>query len=301
MKAGYFGYDESLIPVRMISGLMSPVFRRRFSGLRMNSGQSGLQPGEVELVAGDTASGALVICDHASNAMPPELAMLGLPAEALERHIAYDIGAAWAARRLAARLGCPAVLSTFSRLLIDPNRGLDDPTLVMRLSDGAIVPGNAALDEAGVAERVRRFYRPYDDAVARAIDEGLAAGAPPAIISIHSFTPVWKGRARPWHIGLLWDRDDRIVAPLFAALAADPELVVGDNEPYAGWLKGDTIDRHATARGLPNVLVELRQDLIAARADAEGWGDRLAAMLAPIIADRRAGFAEALPKMAASA
>jgi predicted N-formylglutamate amidohydrolase len=262
---------------------------------------AGLTPGEVEHVAGDPACGALVICDHAANAMPAEFGGLGLEPAQLERHIAYDIGAAWTTRRLAVRLGCPAVLSTFSRLLIDPNRGEDDPTLVMRLSDGAIIPGNARLDEAGVAERTRRFYRPYDGAVGAAIDVAEANGAPPAIISIHSFTPRWRAAVRPWHVGLLWDRDDRIVAPLFAALRRDPELVVGDNEPYAGWLKGDTIDRHATARGLPNVLIELRQDLIATQADAEAWGDRLAAMLRPIIADWRMAGASALPMRAAGA
>ncbi|MCX7339842.1 MAG: N-formylglutamate amidohydrolase [Hyphomicrobiales bacterium] len=232
-------------------------------------------------------SGALVLCDHASNAIPPELDGLGLPPAQRQRHIAYDIGAAWVSRRLAARLGCPALLSTFSRLLIDPNRGRDDPTLVMRLSDGAIVPGNATLDEAGIAARIARYYEPYDAAIADALVAALAAGCPPAIISVHSFTPVWRGQPRPWHIGLLWDRDDRLTKPLFAALRAEPGLIVGDNEPYAGWLEGDTIDRHATRAGLPNVLIELRQDLIAARVDAEVWADRLAEMLLPILADWR--------------
>jgi predicted N-formylglutamate amidohydrolase len=257
--------------------------------------EPGLRPGEVEHVLGERQSCALVLCDHASNAMPPEFHRLGLPESALERHIAYDIGAAWLSRRLARRLGCPALLSTFSRLLIDPNRGSDDPTLVMRLSDGAIVPGNAKLDAAGVAERVARFYRHYDDAIGDAVAEAMAAGLPPAIISIHSFTPFWKGKPRPWHIGLLWDRDDRLVAPLLAALRADPSLVVGDNEPYAGWLSGDTIDRHATRHGLPNLLIELRQDLIATRADAEAWADRLADLIAPLLAEWRAQHNAALP------
>ncbi len=215
--------------------------------------------------------------------MPEEFGHLGLPPDQLQRHIAYDIGAAWAARRLAARLGCPAILSTFSRLLIDPNRGLDDPTLVMRLSDGAIVPGNARLDEAGVAERVARFYRPYDDAIRSALDEAEAAGVRPAVISIHSFTPVWKDRPRPWHIGFLWDRDDRLTRPLIEALRRDPGLIVGDNEPYRGGLSGDVIDRHATARGLPNTLVEFRQDLIGAPAGAEAWADLLAEALRPLL------------------
>lgn len=249
---------------------------------------------QVERVAGDMATQALVLCDHASNAIPPEFAGLGLPPAQLERHIAYDIGAAWLSRRLALRLGCPALLSTFSRLLIDPNRGRDDPTLVMQLSDGAIVPGNANIDEAGVDDRIGRFYAPYDDAIAAHVGGAITRSLPPAIISVHSFTPHWKGRLRPWHVGLLWDRDDRLVAPLFAALRADPDLVVGDNEPYAGWLKGDTIDRHATRHGLPNVLLELRQDLIDSEAKAADWADRLADMLQPILADWREVRAEGL-------
>ncbi|MCO4052523.1 MAG: N-formylglutamate amidohydrolase [Bosea sp.] len=255
-------------------------------------------PCEVELVPGPDGAAALILCDHASNAMPPEFGDLGLPAAQLQRHIAYDIGAAWVTRRLAARLDCPAILSTFSRLLIDPNRGLDDPTLVMRLSDGAIVPGNARLDEAGIAARVARFYQPYDKAVGDAVSQRIALGRPPAIVSVHSFTPLWKGRPRPWHVGVLWDRDDRIVAPLFRALRAEADLVIGDNEPYAGWLSGDTIHRHATRHGLPSALIELRQDLIDTEAKASAWADRLAAMLAPILDDWRLTGAALLPQAA---
>jgi predicted N-formylglutamate amidohydrolase len=235
--------------------------------------------GQVEIVPGDPATGLLLLCDHAANAIPPELGSLGLPPGQLERHIAYDIGAADVTRSLAAALGAPAVLSNFSRLLIDPNRGLDDPTLVMRLSDGAIVPGNRDIDAAGIAERVARYYKPYDIAIDAAVEAALMAGHPPAIVSIHSFTPFWKGVARPWHVGLLSDGEGRLSKLLIAALQADPELVVGDNEPYSGGLPGDTIDRHATRRGLPDTLSEVRQDLIATRADALAWGRRLAALL----------------------
>jgi predicted N-formylglutamate amidohydrolase len=271
------------------------------SVLRLAGGAHEAPPCPAEQAPGRLEARALVLCDHASNAIPPEFAALGLPPAQLERHIAYDIGAAWVSRRLAARLGCPAILSCFSRLLIDPNRGLDDPTLVMRLSDGAIIPGNRHLDEAGVAERVRRFYAPYDAAVAQAIREAAARGLPPTIVSIHSFTPIWKGAPRPWHVGLLWNRDARIARPLLAALRAEPDLVVGDNEPYAGWLEGDAIDRHATKAGLPNVLIELRQDLIDTQARAEAWADRLANMLEPILARVGAADGAALPAAAKSA
>jgi predicted N-formylglutamate amidohydrolase len=239
----------------------------------------------VEAVAGDPASGVLVLCDHASNAMPPDYGTLGLCDAELERHIAYDIGAAGTARTLAGELGAPALLSTFSRLLIDPNRGTDDPTLVMRLSDGAVVPGNAHVDEAEIERRLARFYRPYDRAIATAIDRAMAAGVPPVVVSIHSYTPVWKGVLRPWHVAVLWDSDPRLPVPLMAALRAESDLVVGDNEPYDGALAGDTVNRHATARGLSNALIEVRQDLIADPQGAQDWGRRLARLLRPILAD----------------
>jgi predicted N-formylglutamate amidohydrolase len=233
-----------------------------------------------QLLDGDPASGLLFLCDHASNALPPAYGSLGLSQGELDRHIGYDIGAAAVTRELALRLGSPAVLSTFSRLLIDPNRGEDDPTLIMRLSDGAVVPGNAAVDAAERERRIRRFHRPYHDAVAAAVERGLHAGRPPALISIHSFTPIWRGSARRWHAGILWDRDDRLAAPLIAALAADPELVVGDNEPYSGSLANDTLFRHGTRHGLAHVLIEIRQDLIADEDGARAWAVRLGPILA---------------------
>ena len=242
---------------------------------------------EPEIIAGDVASGVLVLCDHATNAMPPEYAALGLPAAELERHIAYDIGAAEASRSLAQALGAPAILSRFSRLLIDPNRGVDDPTLVMRLADGSIVPGNARIDGAEIAARLERFYQPYDLAIGAAIKKSIAAGIVPCIISIHSFTPSMRGKARPWHVGLLYDGDERIARPLQAALAKDGQLAIGMNEPYDGALEGDTLDRHAGRRGIANVLVEIRQDLISARHEARDWGERLAAALRDIVSDPR--------------
>jgi predicted N-formylglutamate amidohydrolase len=243
----------------------------------------------VERIEGALDGGVVVICDHASNALPADYGDLGLSSAALQRHIAYDIGAAWLTRRLAARLGAPAVLSTFSRLLIDPNRGADDPTLVMRVSDGAIVPGNARIDPAEIDRRLAHYWQPYRNAVAELVDAMCASGAAPVVVSIHSFTPLWRGVIRPWKIGILWDMDPRLPAPLLQALAAEPDLaspqeLVGDNEPYDGALEGDTIDDIATARGLTNALIEVRQDLIAAQPDAEAWADRLARVLEPILA-----------------
>jgi predicted N-formylglutamate amidohydrolase len=243
-----------------------------------------------EAIPGALDAGALVICDHASNAIPPGYGTLGLKRETLQRHIAYDIGAADVARALAALIGAPAVLSTYSRLVIDPNRGLDDPTLVMRYSDGAIVPGNAYIDAAEIARRSVRFWAPYRQAIAATVEAMIATGEPPALISIHSFTDVWRGFSRPWKIGILWDRDDRIPKPLIRALLAEPDLCaadVGDNEPYDGALTGDTIDALATSRRLANALIEIRQDLIAERKNALAWADRIARLLRPILADRR--------------
>jgi len=252
-----------------------------------------LEPAEAafsafEVVSGALDAGALIVCDHAANAIPPGYGTLGLPREALERHIAYDIGAADVTRALAAELGAPAVLSTFSRLMIDPNRGLDDPTLVMRFSDGAIVPGNAGADAPEIARRGARFWAPYRDEIAATADAMLATGEPPAIVSIHSFTAVMRGAARPWKVGVLWDTDGRLPHPLIEALAAEPDLApeeVGDNEPYDGALAGDTIDAIATSRGLANALIEIRQDLIAEKAQAHAWAQRLARLLRPILAD----------------
>jgi predicted N-formylglutamate amidohydrolase len=233
--------------------------------------------------------GLLLLCDHASNALPRPYADLGLPGGEFERHIAYDIGAATATRRMAELLGAPALLSTYSRLLIDPNRGTADPTLVMRISDGALIPGNARIDSAEIEHRRQTYWRPYRDSIDTTLDRMLATGVVPAVVSMHSFTPTMKGRSRPWHVGLLWDDDARLARPLFEALSRDPDLQppherVGDNEPYDGALPGDTIDTHATQRGLANVLIEVRQDLIATPATAAAWGERLARLLGPILA-----------------
>ena len=216
----------------------------------------------------------LFLCDHASNALPPGYGTLGLSPELFQTHIAYDIGAAVATRALAAAFGAPAVLGTFSRLLIDLNRGPDDPTLVMKLSDGSIIPGNRAVDAAELTRRIAQFHAPYHNAIAAEI----ARGQPQALISLHSFTPVWKGTPRPWEVGVLWDTDRRLAGPLMTRLAA-AGFTVGDNQPYSGALEGDTLNRHGTKNGLPHVLIEMRQDLIG---DEKAAGD-FAARLAPIV------------------
>jgi len=224
----------------------------------------------------------LLICDHASNALPAEYGRLGLPEAEFRRHIAYDIGAGAVTRKLAERLGATAILTGYSRLLIDPNRGADDPTLVMKLSDGAVIPGNARIGEVEIAERVRLFHEPYHAAIAAWLDEALDLGEAPAILSVHSFTPDWKKVPRRWHAALLWDKDKRLAAPMIGALE-DEGFIVGDNEPYDGALENDTLYRHGTARGLPHALIEIRQDLISDMDGAEEWAERLTRVLKPIL------------------
>ena len=238
-----------------------------------------------EVVPGDESRGLVLVCDHARNSLPPGYGTLGLPEAQLARHIGYDIGVESITRALAKQLDAPAILTNYSRLLIDPNRGRDDPTLIMRLSDGAVVPGNAYIDEEEREHRKSAFYDPYHNAITQMLDRMHTAARTPVLLSIHSFTPNWRGTDRPWHVGILWDRDDRFPAPLIAALQAEGDLVVGDNEPYTGELDGDTLNKHGTRRGFAHALVEVRQDLIADDAGQNAWTERFARLLPPILAD----------------
>ena len=239
----------------------------------------------VEIIGEGRGSRWLVTCDHASNRVPPDVAGgdLGVPPADMARHIAWDVGAGGLTRDLARLLEAPAVLSTVSRLVIDPNRGEHDPTLVMKLYDGTIVPGNRHADGAEVERRLALYHRPYHAALAR-----LAARRPDTVIcAIHSFTPCLRGRTpRPWHVGVLYSHlDDRLARPLIARLRAEPDLCVGDNEPYSGHLPGDAIDIHALRHGRPNVLIEVRNDLIADAAGQSVWAARLAPILTQVLAE----------------
>jgi predicted N-formylglutamate amidohydrolase len=234
-------------------------------------------------IVGDASLGLLILCDHAENTIPEAYGTLGLHPQDLHRHIAYDLGAAGVAERLALLLGAPALLTRFSRLLIDPNRGLDDPTLVMQISDGLIVRGNAGIGEDEVAARIERYYLPYHFAVERAVEAGIAAGRPPVLLSMHSFTQAWKGVPRPWAVGVLWDKDPRLALPLLEGLKTIPGIEVGDNVPYSGQLKGDTLYRHGTVRGLAHALVEIRQDLILGDEGQAEWAERLADVLRKVM------------------
>ena len=221
----------------------------------------------------------LVTCDHATNQVPDDIGggNLGIAAEDMARHIAYDVGAAGLARALGVALDSPVICSDFSRLVIDPNRGEDDPTLVMKLYDGTIIPANRPVDAAEVERRLETLYRPYHDAL-----EALAARRDDTVLlAIHSFTPCLRGMSpRPWQVGVLYSHlDDRLSRPLIDRLKAEPDLCIGDNEPYSGHLPGDSVDRHALQPGRHNTLIELRNDLIATAEDQARWADRLAPIL----------------------
>lgn len=241
------------------------------------------------IIPGHADVGLIILCDHAENTVPAPYGTLGLPEAQFRRHIAYDIGAAAITEMLAASLGVPAVLSRFSRLLIDPNRGDDDPTLIMRLSDGAVIPGNRDLDDAERSRRIKQYYRPYHDAIARVLDACVASGVPPAILSLHSFTESWKEVPRPWHVGILWDKDPRLAQPLIDGFHAEGALIVGDNEPYKGALRGDCLWQHGTKRGLANAIIEYRQDLVRDEAGQRLWAARTEKIMRALLAcDKRA-------------
>jgi len=243
------------------------------------------EPQAFERVNASASPQLIFVCDHAAKVLPAGYGTLGLRASLFDTHIASDIGAADVTRVLAAAFDAPALLGVYSRLLIDLNRGFDDPTLVMKLSDGAIIPGNAKVDAAEIDNRIVRYYRPYHDAIEAEIARAKSLDITPTLISIHSFTPEWRGRRRPWQIGVLWSRSDgRLALPLLEALNREPDLTVGDNQPYTGELENDCMSQHAVARGLPHVLLEIRQDLIADRAGAAFWAERLVPILRKALA-----------------
>ncbi len=233
---------------------------------------------------GETRPGRwLITCDHATNTVPPQVGGgdLGLPRTDMERHIAYDVGAYGVARHLGELLDGPVIASNFSRLVIDPNRGEDDPTLLMKLYDGSVIPANREADAEERERRLELCYRPYHEAQAR-----LAALPHAIILSIHSFTRQLRGRPpRPWEVGVLYATDARLAHPLIRVLRENGDLTVGDNAPYSGHLPGDSIDKHALAQGRPNVLIELRNDLIADEAGQRHWAERLAPALERALAE----------------
>ena len=221
----------------------------------------------------------LLVCDHASCRFPVALGDLGLDPFACRCHLAIDIGAGSLTERLAGSLGATAVLAQYSRLAVDCNRELMDPSAFLEYGDGILVPGNRHLPQAEKDRRADAIYWPYHRAIDEQIKRLKAGGPPPAFISVHSFTPVLDGVARPWQVGILWDKDARL-SDIFIEEFRAAGFVTGDNEPYSGKAPQDfTIDHHAEAINLPHVGIEIRQDMI----DNDAGVDRIAAIMRRII------------------
>ena len=238
----------------------------------------------MNIINPEGAADLILICDHASNAVPASLHGLGLMERDLHRHIALDIGAAEVTRLMADRLDAPAVLAGYSRLVIDTNRKLDHHESINRESDGTLIPANQDVTPQQARARAEACFWPFHRKIGAGIAGFAQRGVRPAIIAVHGFTPVFDGVRRPWHIGILWNEDGRIAVPLIEALQNYEDLVIGDNEPYSGRLQyGYSIDTHAGETGLPNVLIELREDFAATPAAQERSADILVDALTPIL------------------
>jgi predicted N-formylglutamate amidohydrolase len=246
------------------------------------AGASLLAAGEAAAVTVEQADGAsdfFFTCDHADARLPQRLGTLGLSDTQLGSHIAYDIGAAGVARVLAARLDATLVLQNYSRLVIDCNRPLQAPDSIARRSEWTQIDGNEHLDDDDIAARTAEIFTPYHDTLADLLDARQRARRRTLLVSIHSFTPTYRGDARPWHVGVMYQHDKRIADVLLQLLRRDERLVIGDNEPYAVTDDTDyTLPHHGQARGLPHVGLEIRQDLIADDAGQKTWGGRLASL-----------------------
>jgi predicted N-formylglutamate amidohydrolase len=231
----------------------------------------------------DGAGPFVIVCDHASNRLPAEYDTLGLTSDALLSHIAWDPGALPVSRSLSAMLDAPLLWPDASRLIVDCNRDPGAPDLIVAESEGRAVPGNRDIGDGERNRRLGAIHVPYHNAIDRCLEGRRGSGRATAVVAIHSFTPVYLGRSRPWEIGIVFDDDRRLSDPAIAALRADPTLNVGVNEPYS---PADrvyyTLARHARPRRLPAVMIEIRNDLIAGAAGQKAWADRLGVILASL-------------------
>lgn len=226
------------------------------------------------------ASRIVLTCDHAGRRVPATLGRLGLAEPEFDRHIAWDIGAGAVARLLSEALDAPLVEQAYSRLVIDCNRPPEAGSSVPLVSEATPIPGNGNLSDADRSRRVAEVFRPYHDAIGALLDERHGSGTETVLVAIHSFTPIYLGEARPWHIGTLYGRDGRLAGALGPLLRQEAGLVVGDNEPYAVSDATDyTLPVHGERRGLVHVGIEIRQDLVADAAGQQEWAERLAHLL----------------------
>ena len=264
---------------------MRGVVSTLYSALMLRFSPTPAEPPPFARVDGADDAPVLIVCDHASPTIPAGYGDLGLGLEHRRDHVAWDIGAAELTRALAMRLGCPALLSGVSRLVIDCNRQPGDPASIPAETCGVMDPGNRTVDDGEADRRAERWFWPYHHEITTLLGHLWRHGPAPALVSVHSFTPSLHGQARPWHVGVLWNRDGRMARPLLKHLGGRDGLVVGDNRPYSGREINYTQDTHAGAAGLPHFSVELRQDLIADAAGIERWAGLLAEALAPVLAD----------------
>ena len=242
-----------------------------------------LDPDERDPVTVENESGDSVFfftCEHAGRVFPRKLGKLGLLEAETLRHIAWDIGIGAVGRELSRLLNAAVILQTYSRLVIDCNRDPNVPSSIPEISENTQIPGNHGLDEAERAARVEAIFRPYHNAIAAALDRRAAAGRASVLVALHSFTPVFKGVSRPWHVAVLFNRDPRLAHALAELLRAEGDLMVGENEPYrVSDLTDYTVPVHGERRGLPHVEIEIRQDLITEPAGQREWAERLARLL----------------------
>lgn len=235
----------------------------------------------------DSPTALILLADHASRYIPDHYNDLGIAdSSLLYRHVAWDIGIRDVTSRLADRLNASAVYSEFSRLLIDANRYPDHAASMPAVSDGVEVPANHNISAEERQRRIDKYFTPYHQRIEALIDAKIAAGLAPVLVAMHSFTPVMNSFERPWHVGVLWDRDDRLAAPLLEYLKRNPSLVVGDNEPYSAREPlGYSMNEYGTRRGLPHATLEIRQDLIDTHHGAESWTGIVTDALCHVMAD----------------
>ena len=238
-------------------------------------------PPPVTVVRPDSPSPFLLVCDHAGNLIPRKLGTLGVSEADRRRHIAWDVGAAEMANRVSELLDAPLVLQTYSRLVIDCNRDPKVESAMPRLSEITEIPGNRDLHPREAAARIKEIFQPYHDRITAMLDARAAAGRRTILVALHSFTPYFEGRgARPWHIGILYNRDDRLPRIMLELLGAEPELTVGDNEPYKISDETDyTIPVHGERRGILHVEIEVRHDEIESEKGQRTWAARLVHIL----------------------